>query len=271
MSHKLINKNKYNKKLNNKYSKDNINLSNITLDSVENFKIPLSNEEIKIIDNNFKKVYDSGNKKILNYANNKIIKEQLKLIINNIIHNQKEILNKKNENISKLKEAKNTYFKDNKIFDILIHEIGNKDWSDESYIKIMKIKTVNDFWSFINNHIVICNNFMNYHCYIMNENVYPSWDSSLNKSVYSIRIDVSISYELFTIIALYYATNNILNNNITGISFNPKNNFVLIKIYSSENTNNINKIKKLMNTKDFLKFEIQHIKYQNFNFGNKKY
>lgn len=129
---------------------------------------------------------------------------------------------------------------------IWIHN-NKADWKLESYGKLMSLSTVQDFWQFINNFNKL--NYMNYQFFIMRQHITPLWEDTENKHGGAITIRWNISEKdllnLWEDVCILTINETICSHNtiVNGISFNLKENLVVIKIWLKNN--DMNAVKKL--------------------------
>jgi len=128
---------------------------------------------------------------------------------------------------------------------VIWYHDNNNDWTINGYKKIYNIKTIEDFWEIyqrLNNYILLKGQF-----FLMKENVEPIWENkdNIDGGCWSYKINKNDSY-----ISWIYLSMNICGeiltrdhsnmNSINGISFSPKKNFCIIKIWNNDRTNTEN-------------------------------
>lgn len=116
-------------------------------------------------------------------------------------------------------------------------------WTIDSFVELVKITTVEEFWYFVES-LKSINNLLIEHLYIMREGIKPMWEDSKNRNggCWSIKIDIKDTYITFVKILMYLITENILINNeenlseeITGVSLCQKNNYnCILQIWNSD-------------------------------------
>lgn len=116
-------------------------------------------------------------------------------------------------------------------------------WTIDSFVELVKITTVQEFWYFVESLKTISNLLIE-HIYIMREGVKPMWEDPRNRNggCWSIKIDIKDTYITFVKILMYLITENILINNeenlseeITGVSLCQKNNYnCILQIWNSD-------------------------------------
>jgi hypothetical protein len=136
----------------------------------------------------------------------------------------------------------------NNCWTLWAHKIKDDNWSINSYHKIMQINTVQDFWTIFTN----IPNFRNAMFFLMREDITPVWEDPKNREggSWSFIIPKENADEAWIDVCVLAISDNLLKNNeqITGITINPKLNISVIKIW-----NNIN------NDKFELKDDIKHL------------
>jgi len=126
-------------------------------------------------------------------------------------------------------------------WDLWVHEVESKDWTLDAYKKLYIINNLSNFWSFFNNFNKF--NLRGFHFFIMREGVQPIWEDANNRNggVCSIKVDITKSCDTYTDICMHTMNETIVKNmnDITGISFSPKNNWAIIKIWNRDKNNDI--------------------------------
>jgi hypothetical protein len=121
-------------------------------------------------------------------------------------------------------------------------------WTPSSFKQLCTISTVEDFWEMIdaitkNTHILL------EHIYVMRGKIIPMWEhpENSNGGCWSIKIDISESFKVFTRIlayicgetSMYTSDMENMSNQINGISLCQKNNYsCIIQIWNRDKTNN---------------------------------
>lgn len=128
------------------------------------------------------------------------------------------------------------------------HSPFNKNWSINSFDKLYKIDTVNNFWYLINNWDECLPQVEQSMYFIMKQDILPLWEDKLNRNggCWSIRIEKKIVRGVWnelcmSLVGGYITTNEIDYSLINGISISPKKTFCVIKIWCKENTSSIEK------------------------------
>ena len=135
-----------------------------------------------------------------------------------------------------------------------IHYQNNDNWTIDGYKKITKITNLKEAIILIENlHENIIKKSM---LFFMKDNILPLWESddNINGGSFSYKISNNIVVNVFKSLLYKILGNTIINdeimlNNINGISISPKKNFCIIKIWIKEKNllNNYN----LTSNKDF--------------------
>jgi len=153
----------------------------------------------------------------------------------------------------------------NSSWGVWIHKNSSQDWSMTGYENIMTIKTVSDFWSFINNFNKL--NYADYQFFIMRDTITPTWEDLKNKfgGAASIKLNVTdpCLLSLWEKICLQMVCEklyrgNTLSTDINGASFNLKDTTTIIKIWNNDSHNDL--IKKLSVESLNNKYKIIYIK-----------
>jgi len=118
-------------------------------------------------------------------------------------------------------------------FCLWYHNPNDKKWNLESYIKIIKIDSIEEYW--------ICNNIFDYDIiingmfFLMKESINPMWEDlqNIEGGCISLKLTREKSFDLWNKISIYLLSKN-LTSNINGISISPKKNFNIIKIWFNE-------------------------------------
>lgn len=150
----------------------------------------------------------------------------------------------------------------NSHWNVWVHHNKSSDWSLNGYHKIMTITNVKEMWEFLNNFNNM--NYLEYQIFLMRNDTKPIWEDkhNINGGSASIRIRASdtILVPFWIDACLHTLNENICNQPecINGISFNLKDDLVVIKIWNNDNGNDISK--KLSN-KLIQKYSIKSVVY----------
>jgi len=147
------------------------------------------------------------------------------------------------------------------------HEIGDPDWSRQSYADIMRFGTIKIFWNLFNNFEKFLDKIYCRDYYLMRENIDPMWEHPKNSKggICSIQVNREKSFKIFVQLALIMVGESLVANNplqINGLSINtkmkkrPDKTFVLddksyIKVWFDDGTKDITlnwnpKVKELL-------------------------
>lgn len=112
------------------------------------------------------------------------------------------------------------------------HDINDKKWDLDSYREIIDIKTIEDYWIYVNQ---LHNKLINYGMFfLMKKGILPTWEDlqNIKGGCISIKLPLKQSVELWRIACKYVVSNSLIESDaITGISISPKNTFNIIKIW----------------------------------------
>jgi len=113
-----------------------------------------------------------------------------------------------------------------------IRPFDSKDWSINSYKKVYEFDTIEKFWALFNNINKIENMF-----FIMRKGIQPTYEDKQNKGggTISYTSQPAFAKKEFESLAMALAGETLVNedkiNDITGISFLPKNGVAIMKIW----------------------------------------
>ncbi len=132
------------------------------------------------------------------------------------------------------------------------HEIHSNNWYIDGYSKICDIYNVSDFWEVFNNFKKM--NTRSEHYYLMKSGIDPTWEhpSNSNGGQCSFRIERSKANELWEDLCVRFVCHELYDDidDINGLSYSPKNNWVIIKIWNKNGKNNIeSKLRKELKQK----------------------
>ena len=124
-------------------------------------------------------------------------------------------------------------------WNLLTHEIENKDYSDESYIVIADMSTPKQFWSIVNS--ISKEAWESGMFFFMRRGIKPKWDCPENEAggAFSKKIDSSVAYETFIDMMVHCVSNSIFVNRketISGITISPKGPSSIVKIWNTTTT-----------------------------------
>jgi hypothetical protein len=116
------------------------------------------------------------------------------------------------------------------------HDPNNSDYSMSSYIKIVDIKTLTDFWSIVDGvSLKAWNSGM---FFFMREGYRPLWDAAENDKggAWSKKIDAVDTNTVFVDCMVHCLASSLLKSNndtVVGVTVSPKGNFHIIKIWNT--------------------------------------
>lgn len=128
---------------------------------------------------------------------------------------------------------------------VSLHGVYEKNWTLASYKDVCTLTSFRDFWYFINNF-----KFFNYtktHFFVMRNGINPLWEDEENRNggICKIQFTLLLAVEAWELLLLLTLNESILqtkNHLVNGISFNPKSNCVIIKIWSNNGDVDISKL-----------------------------
>lgn len=131
----------------------------------------------------------------------------------------------------------------NSEWDLWVHDIDSNDWTINDYKKIFTIKTVSDFWKLFNNITKL--NHKYYHFFLMRNGILPIWEDVNNRNggICSLKSDMNKGIDIFTVLGAHAVGETMLQdmNDLNGISFSPKNNWVILKVWNRCGKNDVSK------------------------------
>jgi hypothetical protein len=125
----------------------------------------------------------------------------------------------------------------NDIWSVYFHNPISNNWERDGYVKINDISTVNDFWKTYNE---IKKHIHSGMFFIMREHIFPKWDDVENKDgsflsfkVLKTHIEDFSEKIMIQMLGETLLTDDNRNkwNHVNGISFSPKKNFCIVKIW----------------------------------------
>lgn len=124
---------------------------------------------------------------------------------------------------------------------IWCHDVFNKNWNIDSYVKLCEISNASSFWRLFNNLGKIGYRINNF--FFMKEDIEPTWEHKLNRNggICSFKTDIDHALDLFEMLCLRMICNELtdIEDDINGISFSPKNNSAIIKIWNKDRVNDL--------------------------------
>ena len=123
------------------------------------------------------------------------------------------------------------------------HPIKSNDWSKDSYMFVYRVKTAEEFWGLID--CITYDHLKNGMYFIMRDDIFPDWtdERNLNGGYWSMKVNDKSMMDVWTTWLGYMISENICDtcNNeysIQGISFSPKINHSIIKLWNSNSNYN---------------------------------
>jgi hypothetical protein len=116
------------------------------------------------------------------------------------------------------------------------HDPNNSNYSLESYIKVMKVETAEDFWAIVD---AISQEAWNSGMFFfMKEGYRPLWDAPENDKggAWSKKVDATETHAVFTDCMIHCLANSMLKSNndtVVGVTLSPKGNFHIIKVWNT--------------------------------------
>lgn len=125
----------------------------------------------------------------------------------------------------------------NDLWSVYFHNPTSNDWARTGYIKISDVSTVQEFWKIFR---AIAPHIHNGMWFVMREHIFPSWDDPLNKD------GSFLSFKVLKEHVIDFSKNILIRllgetvftekhadkwDSVNGISFSPKKNFCIIKIW----------------------------------------
>ena len=127
------------------------------------------------------------------------------------------------------------------------HSINNKEWTNDSYVKVIELRTLLDYKLLEN--IFRINHLQNGMFFIMKNDIFPTWEDPNNRlgGCISFKYDNNILKEFLKLLLLCI-TNNLSTkeniNEINGLSISPKKEFNIVKIWTKNYDKNHKEIVK---------------------------
>lgn len=121
------------------------------------------------------------------------------------------------------------------------HELHNNDWSLNGYKKLCTIKTVSEFWKLFNNMDKL--SYKTNNLFLMKEGTDPIWEHVNNRDggVCSFKTTMDVSLKMYEDLCVRLMCDIMTNNtdDINGVSYSPKNNWAIIKIWNKDKKNDL--------------------------------
>lgn len=170
-------------------------------------------------------------------------------------NNNKNFKNSKSKWNRKISNIRNNGYdiKFNNNYILWCHNIYNKNWNHNSYKKLYQFNNVSGFWKLFNNFSKL--GMIINHYYIMKDNSMPYWEHHTNRNgcVCSFKLDFQDSLKLWEELTISMLTNDLVDDKyINGLSFSPKNEWAIIKIWINTDYDISNEIKNCISNYDNL-------------------
>jgi hypothetical protein len=125
------------------------------------------------------------------------------------------------------------------------HDPNDSDYSEASYIRILEITNISDFWSVI--EAISQQAWNSGMFFFMKQGIRPLWDAPENEKggAWSKKVDASDTHNVFVDCMVHCLANKFLktqNECIAGVTLSPKGNFHIIKIWNTLSTVNDRKL-----------------------------
>lgn len=185
--------------------------------------------------------------------------------------NNKKTRNVANNDVDNATLPKNTV-NSNKIGDdiklnnnyvLWAHGLHNNDWSLASYSRLCEINNVSSFWKLFNNFDKL--GYKQNCFFFMKDDTQPIWEHENNRNggVCSFKITIDSSLRTYEDLCTHMVLNLLMANSemmsdVNGISFSPKNNWAIIKIWNKDKKNDLS---LLLNPLIIKKYQGLSIKY----------
>lgn len=120
------------------------------------------------------------------------------------------------------------------------HHVNDPSWENVSYIRVFECSSPTEFWQMFNSlHNSLKQLFQQHMLFLMKSvnghEIYPKWEDehNINGGCWSLRIDHSIAYETFKMLAIHFVTNTLSRSETetNGISMAPKASHSIIKVW----------------------------------------
>lgn len=179
-------------------------------------------------------------KKVISYAG----------IVAQTVHIQPPVINPPNITVTVDDAPKYTF---NEHWTVWIHKNETKDWSINSYHKLMIIHDIGDFWSFMNNFNKL--DYINYQFFFMRGDISPTWEhpENYNGGAATFRIKITDNNKgllaAWSDICLYALNNTICTDEraeINGVSFNLKRDLTIVKVWNKYDIDICRKINDIL-------------------------
>lgn len=121
------------------------------------------------------------------------------------------------------------------------HDVYGKNWTINGYNKLCTINNVSHFWKVFNNVDKLGYRINN--LFLMKEGVDPIWEHEENRNggICSFKTDIDTALHLYETLCMRMLCHKLVDqlDDINGISFSPKNNSAIIKIWNKNHENDL--------------------------------
>ena len=125
-------------------------------------------------------------------------------------------------------------------FSVWIHHKKDKSWNKKSYVKLLDIDSLSMYWQWCHSLRAKFSNLFNTHLiFFMKKDIFPMWETAHNIRGGCISFKFSPSdgelVDQWIHMTHYFVSESMLlsnNKDINGISFTPKTNYNLLKIWT---------------------------------------
>lgn len=124
---------------------------------------------------------------------------------------------------------------------LYFHDPYNELWTQESYIHVSSIATIQEY---IQLETLLKPHLQKGMFFLMREHIFPLWDDENNRNggMFSIKILKANTFDAWSKIAAKLLGETLLKDrslweNVNGISVSPKKHFCIIKIWMKDNSN----------------------------------
>lgn len=120
-------------------------------------------------------------------------------------------------------------------WNLYYHDPNDKDYSEQSYINLMTIKTANDFWDIFD--VIKKEKWTTGMFFLMRKGYRPLWDAPENAKggIWTKKVDVQETYDVFLDCMVHALAERLLKQNnecIVGVSISPKSTFHILKYWN---------------------------------------
>lgn len=129
-------------------------------------------------------------------------------------------------------------------YNLWCHDIYNKDWSLNGYVKLCRISNVSEFWKVFNNLDKL--GYKSNNLFFMKDDTDPTWEHVNNRDggICSLKVDLVNSLNVYENLCSHMVCNVLTSmmDDINGISYSPKSTWAIIKIWNKNKNNDVTKL-----------------------------